>query len=341
MIKSVQVTNHLGQSIKIVLTEGEPDHGLIITSIDGLGPAKATINTTDISMFDGALYNSARLSMRNITMSLRFVRSPSIEDARQRTYKYFPIKRNVEIVIETDNHTLSTVGYVESNEPNIFSKEEGASISLVCPDPYLYSADGWNTTWFYGVTPLFEFEFSNESVGDLEVHGYLEGVNSNGLAEVIYTASNEKIEVSINEAYQEKKLLEMGKIEDSFEKNIRYEGDVPIGIIISIHALAETGSIVIANSETREVMRIDDSKIEDLTGSKITVADDIIINTTRGNKSILLLREGHYTNILNALEKGSDWFLLEKGDNIFSYSIENGIETANLMIENRIAYEGV
>lgn len=303
MIKSVQVTNHLGQSIKIVLTEGEPDHGLIITSIDGLGPAKATINTTDISMFDGALYNSARLAMRNITIDLLFVQSPSIEDARQRTYKYFPIKRNVEIVIETDNHTLGTVGYVESNEPNIFNKQEGTSISLVCPDPYLYSADGWNTTWFYGTIPLFEFEFSNESLTD--------------------------------------PLLEISKIEENFEKNIYYEGDVPIGVIITIHALEETGSIVIANSKTREVMRIDDSKIEELTGSKIKVADDIIVNTTRGNKSIRLLREGHYTNILNALEKGSDWFLLEKGDNIFSYSIENGIETANLTIENRIAYEGV
>ena len=43
---------------------------------------------------------------------------------------------------------------------------ETTQISIVCPDPYFYSAgpDGTNTTIFYGVEPLFEFAFSNESL---------------------------------------------------------------------------------------------------------------------------------------------------------------------------------
>lgn len=302
MIKSVQVTNHLGQSIKIVLTEGEPDHGLIITSIDGLGPAKATINTTDISMFDGALYNSARLQTRNIVFSFLFVGCPTIEDARQLTYKYFPIKRNVELVIETDNRLLSTIGYVESNEPEIFSQQEGCNISLLCPDPYLYSAEGLRTSWFSGVDHLFEFVFSNESLSQ--------------------------------------RLLVMGEISERSEKTVYYEGDLPIGIVITIQATEPAGSITIYNSRTRERMHIDANRIQQITGSPIQAMDEIIINTNRGQKNVQLLRKGHYTNILNALDKDSDWFTLEKGANQFTYVATAGAVSLQFKIENQVAYEG-
>ena len=37
----------------------------------------------------------------------------------------FRQKESVEIIIETDNRYVRTSGYVESNEPNIFSSQEG------------------------------------------------------------------------------------------------------------------------------------------------------------------------------------------------------------------------
>ena len=88
-------------------------------------------------------------------------------------------------------------------------------------------------------------------------------------------------------------------------------------------------------------MKIYNSKIAALTGSGIIAGDDIIISTVRGNKYISLLREGIYTNILNALDKESDWFQLTKGDNIFAYTADEGAENLQFKIENRIIYEGV
>ena len=63
------------------------------------------------------------------------------------------------MLIETDNRQAEIEGYVESNDPTIFSKDEGSDISIVCPNPFFYSAgkDGINTTIFYGVEALFEF----------------------------------------------------------------------------------------------------------------------------------------------------------------------------------------
>lgn len=165
MIRAVTVTNYLGESKRFELAFPEKS-GFAVQSISGLGPSKADINTTEISTNDGSLYNSARVNSRNIVMSLKLMFNPQIEDTRQDSYKYFPIKKKVTLLIETDNRICETYGYVESNEPDIFSSDEMTQISIVCPDPYFYSAgpDGTNTTIFYGVEPLFEFAFSNESL---------------------------------------------------------------------------------------------------------------------------------------------------------------------------------
>lgn len=305
MIRSVTITNYLAEAVKITLADDEPEHGFYIRSMEGLGPAKANINTTDLATNDGSLFNMSRLDRRNILIQLLFEFSPKIEDARQRTYKFLPIKKPLEILIETDNRTVKATGYVESNEPEVFSEGEGCQISIICPDPYFYSAgdDGINETIFYGVDPLFEFVFSNESLTE--------------------------------------NLIEFGSIENSTERTVYYDGDAEVGVVIYIHAIGEARMLTIYNTGTREVMKIDTNKLEQLTGSGIVASDDIIISTVRGDKYVRLLREGRYTNILNCLDKGSDWFQLAKGDNIFAYEAEYGSENLQFKVENRILYEGV
>lgn len=305
MIKSITVTNFLGEWVKINLTDGDPEHGLIIKSIDGLGPAKANINTTDLATMDGSLYNSARLDERNIVLQLYFADAPRIEDARQITYKYFPIKKFLEFLIETDNRILKTNGYVESNEPDIFSEWETAQISIVCPDPYFYSAgeDGNNVTVFFGIEPLFEFPFENPSLTQ--------------------------------------PLIEFGAIQNKTEQTVVYHGDAEIGVTITIHAVGTATNITIYNTGTREVMKINTDKLSALIGSGIRAGDDIVIKTMRGEKSITLIRTGMSYNILNCLDKGSDWFQLTKGDNIFAFTADYGSENLQFMIENKTIYEGV
>lgn len=156
MIKSVTVVNYLGDVVKIRLDEAEPEHGLLLISMDGIGPVKANINMTDLVNGDGSVYNSASLGNRNITLKLRFAND--IETTRHNTYKYFPIKKQVYLVIETDTHTLTTVGYVENNDPDIWSKSEGNDISIICPDPYFYSLEE-KTALISTTKPRFTFPF--------------------------------------------------------------------------------------------------------------------------------------------------------------------------------------
>ena len=88
-------------------------------------------------------------------------------------------------------------------------------------------------------------------------------------------------------------------------------------------------------------MSIDTEKLARITGSGIIAGDDIIISTVKRNKSIYLLRNGIRTNILNCLDRDADWFQLSKGDNLFAYTVEDGLENLQFRIENRTIFEGV
>jgi len=301
MIKSISITNHLDESINMEL--GRPEKsGFLIKRIDGLGPSKANINSTELSTSDGAIYNSARVGSRNIVLQLKFLDKPTIEFIRQLSYKYFPIKKRIKIEIETDTRICETFGYIESNEPDIFSNQESTQISILCPDPYFYSKETIITV-FHSVDSKFEFPFSNESL-----------------------VSN---------------LIEFGVITSKTEQTIYYSGDSENGVVIKMHALGPATNITIYNTGTKEKMRIDSSKLVTLLGAGINSGDEIIISTVKGSKYISLFRNGVYYNIFNCLDKGANWFQLTKGDNVFAYTTNEGLTNLEFRIEHQIVYEGI
>ena len=308
MIKAVTVINYLGEQLKMSLTNPF-ETGFAITNIDGLGPGKSTINVTELTSTDGSLYNSARLSSRNIVLELRFLGTPDIESVRQKTYKYFPIKKPLTLVFETDRRTCYIDGYVESNEPVIFSEAEETQISIICPDPYFYSLSSQTST-FSGIVSKFEFPFSNEiTPSDLE-------------------PTNDR-------------NIELSTLEFSREQNIFYEGDSEIGVTIHLRSIGTVEHVTIYSTQTREFIKIDTDKLRTLTGNVIIAGDELTICTVKGKKSITLLREGETINILNCLTKDSSWIQLIKGDNVFAYTAEVGPEMLFFSVENNVVYEGV
>lgn len=304
MIRSIIVTNYLGDSIELELARPDKS-GFAVTSVSGIGPGTATINTTDISTNDGALYNSARVDSRNIVLGITYLWKNSIEEARHLSYKYFPLKNKCTLRFITDTRDCEIDGYVESNDPDIFSSDETTSISIICPNPFFHSAgDGAETrTDFWNIEPKFEFPFSNESLTE--------------------------------------PLIIMGDMLTYYTKNITYYGDADIGVTMSIQAYGTAKNISIYNTETRETMTINTDRIKTITGTAFGTGDVIEISTVKGNKYIKLLRGGIYTNILNCLDKNADWFQLHRGNNIFAYAAEEGATNIRFVITNRLYYEGV
>ena len=304
MIKAVTVINGRGEDLRLELADPWSS-GIVVQSIDGLGPAKATIHTSSLATMDGDIYNSARVGSRNIVLELKFLWDPDIETVRQRTYRYFPIKQLIYLIIETDNRTLETYGLVESNEPSIFSSEEGTKISILCPDAYFVGIDPWLTT---AVTlssnePMFEFVVEDPKAASPTIN--------------------------------------FGELSFGEPKVLTYYGDAPTGITVNMHFNGPVTGLAIYSMMTHETMSINDTILASIAGSGFVTGDDLVIKTSKGQKSAYLIRDGVQINILNALGTDISWFTISNGDNIFAYTATSGATSVICTISYQTLYEGV
>lgn len=303
MIQSLIVTNPKGEELTLDLLRPELS-GLYIKSIDGLGPPSASISTQDIATIDGSVYIGSRLETRNLVIELGMMDKPSVEENRLKTYKYFPTKRPVSVVVITDNNKVKIEGYVESNEPDIFSDEESTKISILCPDPYFYDIEPTQKN-FSEVDPLFEFEFSNESVTE--------------------------------------NLLIMSEIRTDTRSLIVYPGDGDTGVNIKIKMLADVSVFEMYDVFTQDSIKLYGNKMPSSLGTVFKKNDIIEINTVKGNKYVYLVRAGYTTNIISALDKKATWFQLTPGDNIFAYTADSGKNDEQVVVTftYNVAHEGV
>ena len=304
MINSVTVINHRGESKKFVLADPEQS-GFAITNITGLGPPNADIHTTELSTNDGAVYNSARATSRNIVISFVFFFSPTIEAVRLESYKYFPIKKYVTLQIETDTRTYVARGYVESNIPTIFSNQEGCDVSILCPSAYLNAIDELGEySGEVAVPSQFEFPFSNESL------------------------SNNLIEFGIVRQMSDFEVYNPSMVETGFILRLRL-----------IEASASLYTIILYKLGTDEVMVFTLSK---LPGGGIQVDDELVISTIPGSKRVSLLRNGEVLSANAALERNSKWLQLDPGVNIFRLNVPLAdLGVFEISYEFSPLYEGV
>lgn len=304
MIESITIENFKEETIDLNLRYPQSS-GLIVKEIDGIGLPQSNINAQQLATADGGIFSSARTPPRSINITLIPMDIPSVEENRHKIYHFFPLKKKVKITFHTDRRHLYCEGYVESALPNIFAEigdRETVTVAVLCLDPWFY-APGDSATVFSGVDPQFEFPFENDSL----------------------TA----------------KLLNFGEVLLDTRANLYYTGDVDAGVEITIHAMGDAEKIRLFNVRTNEVMTIDTDKIARKTSRPFGVRDDIIINTTPGNRSVKLLRDGVYSNIIYALDRSSNWLMLSAGDNFFGYDAKTGANNILVTYTYRNTYGGV
>ena len=320
MIQSFTVTNHTGKSMVCELTNPWKE-GLAVGSIDGLGPGQATVNVADISSKDGGLFNSARKGSRNIVITLIFVDHDTltIEDLRRKCYTYFPIKKEIKLKFTTFNgksykHFLID-GVVESNEPSIFSQREGATVSVICPDPCFYTTDDQEQRFSIASNPDFTFEFSKVPSDNTE--------------------------------------LLMGDVVSYIVTNLYYEGDSDTGAVFDItfksdvvHTPSNPKKIRIDNSLTNTTSIFSLEKVKNIVATMvegfqgIVAGDRLILSTVTGEKSLTYINNGASYNVLGAVESAGPWLTIAKGLNYLVIDKDGSIEiTAS--VKNKIRYYGV
>lgn len=306
MIDSFIVTNHLGESLELILADPDSS-GLAVLSATGLGQVQADVNLTELAGSDFRTVNSAKLTKRNIVFKVKYW-GDDIEQSRHIADKYFPTKKYITLQINTDTRKLVTSGIVEKNEPDIFNKSTTGQISILCPDPFLYSTTP-AVVPFGGIEPKFEFPFPNED----------NVVDSNDWD-----------------------TFEFGNIRISKEKSIYYTGEAETGVTIQVDAIGQVRDLVFYDINDYQRIQLDDSVIASITGgTSIMAGDRIIISTSKTQKYATLIRSGVTYNIINALGMPVQWFELERGDNVFSYSASEGEYDMIINVKHRIAYKGI
>lgn len=310
MIKSFTVTNYLGESIEMDIRKPE-DTGFLITSVTGITDPEADISLSD-SPYDGSVYSSARVSEREITMSIIFYQDNKvldpisnqkvildIEQLRHKCYRYFPLKKPLSLIVTNDSGSYEITGYVKANEINIFTKQEGAQIQIECPDPYFKKA------------------------GD--------PVNIE-LSDVI---GNFQFPVKFEQTQQ------FGFVKPYPMTEIDYNGASDCGIKIHMLALGPVINPVIYDLNNSQYIKILNSKLILKTGFGFSTYDEIVINTERGQKSVMFNHEGVLTSVYQSMDKNSKWITLTTGINRFAYSADSGRENLRVTLEFFPKYLGV
>ena len=310
MIKTIKITNKKGDHILLELSNPYKT-GLNVKKITGLGPVKADINITKLAIADGGVYNSSIANTRNIVFTLGLMPQPiSVQNSRRLTYRYFPLKEKIKMEFWTEDRTYYTEGYVESNEPSIFSKDEETDISVMCPYPWFKEViiNGKENTDFINVDLFttksgFEFPFSNESL--------------------------------------EKPLLEFGTIISQNYKDVMYTGELQAGCTIEMIFKGPVERPVIYNNRTSSVMVFDDKRLRAQTGDGFLPGDKLFINTEAGSKNIILNRGVKSINAFNILGQGSTWLTIDYGINRLSYDATSGKENISINLKYSILYQGI
>ena len=126
---TLKIDNHRGSVTELTHNRGR----YAVVGIDGLTRPPTNINTAVAGGIDGAFFNSAR-----VEAAQPLVINPrgDIEANRQALYSIFPLKSICTIYFENKNRSVKIDGYVETLEADLFSMQERAQVSIICPRPY-------------------------------------------------------------------------------------------------------------------------------------------------------------------------------------------------------------
>ena len=126
--------------------------------------------------------------------------------------------------------------------------------------------------------------------------------------------------------------IEISGITTNQRRSIINTGDIETGVIIKLFS---TGTVV--NPVIYDVLKRTQLKLN----FTMLASDTIVINTNVGEKSIELIRDGVTYNAMGYMAQDSTWFILEAGDNVFTYDADSGNSYLQLTFTTAILYSGV
>lgn len=241
-----------------------------ITNIDGITAASSDISSSTVAQMDGDSVNNTRVIPRGIVIDLTIERD--VERVKREITKFVKIKQKGILRLTQDHRSTQIEGIVEAIEMPRFSNSVVMQISMYCSQPF------WE-----------DIEYVIGQIADyINKHCY--PLDQGGLA---FPAEG----------------IEFGEINFNNNRVFVNEGDISVGMIITVVALNKVTNPKISRSGDEYI------------GVNIEMAanDELIIRTGKGEKSITLNGQ----NVIDKIMPASTWLQLETGENEFYISADD------------------
>lgn len=111
-----------------------------LAAVRGINPPSANIFTEEYAVTDGAVFNSSRLSSRNVVLTI-YPNNAAVESGRLAVYAIFRPKKYIKLYFETGQRSVWATGYVEKVEVDHGENPQKMQISILCPGSYLYGTE--------------------------------------------------------------------------------------------------------------------------------------------------------------------------------------------------------
>lgn len=294
MINTVTVTNEAGNVL--VMDLRDPDaSGFLVHDISGLGPGSTEIRQSDLASLPGSIFTNSRKPARNIVFNLKLLWASTVEECRHLAELYFPLGRKISMRFD-GNDRLSTIdGYVESNEPVIFSTKSDCGIdcqiSVICVDP-TFKALRYKNLFSEGLEGGFYFTFPRPSDDFPNV-------------------------TDLDDSYEdpEKYRLAMSTlVTDRSDILLDYQGTAETGCEFQIRLNQAAQRVKVISDRTGAMVYVELPE-----ESKLLPGDFLNISTIQGERGVTICRDGVEENGLKYLSSDSDFdgVMLTKGYNHF------------------------
>lgn len=135
-----------------------------ITEIEGLNPPSATINTSELALMDGALYNSAKVNMR--TLNIAFAIEYEAAKNRIEVFKVLKSKQYVKMYYNGQYRQVYIEGYIESINITYFDMIQIVTCTVICPSPFFKDAQEV-VNELSNIIGAFHFPFSSTATPQL------------------------------------------------------------------------------------------------------------------------------------------------------------------------------
>lgn len=254
-----------------------------LTNVDGMTNAANSLATINVGGMDGDFVNNIHANPRTIIMDLRIKDTMNVEDAKRQILSIIKLKQKCALLWTQNGRTIQIKGIVESINMPRFNNSVTMQVTLHCSEPFWEDIEDV-------LAEIDEF---------IDMHYFT-------------TLPDDML-------YFPEDGIPFGEYDKIRQRTIFNDGDVAVGMDITIVALTTVTNPLIYNQEGN-FFGIGYNQTAPI--NKIVTmqqGDYIEISTHRGNKTVKL----NGTSIIDKVKPQSTWLQLQAGENIFTITSDD------------------